>query len=131
MTGDTAKGRSMSVMSALLPRNWNLVMAHAAATPNTTFMGTAIAATSSVSFTAAQAMGSVMAATYAAAPLDSACVNTTISGRRRKAARKVSAIAINRSLPQRAPPRLAFAQAGRGRHFVGSGHGRRIHQVPR
>ena len=34
-TGDTANGRSMSVISRRLPRNSNLVIAHAAAMPNT------------------------------------------------------------------------------------------------
>jgi hypothetical protein len=62
MTGDTANGRSMSVIKVLLPRNSNLAMAHAAATPNTRLKGTAMAATSSVSLTEAQAVGSRRAA---------------------------------------------------------------------
>ena len=41
--GDTENGRSISVISTLLPRNSNLAIAHAAATPNTRFSGTAIA----------------------------------------------------------------------------------------
>ena len=44
-----------------LPRNSNLAIAHAAATPNTRLSGTAIAAVSSVSRTAAQASGSCKA----------------------------------------------------------------------
>lgn len=48
MTGDTENGKSISVSSRFLPRNSNLAIAHAAATPNTTFSGTAIAATVSV-----------------------------------------------------------------------------------
>ena len=40
MTGDTANGRSMSVIKVLLPRNWNLAIAQAAATPNTRLRGT-------------------------------------------------------------------------------------------
>ncbi len=62
ITGDTANGRSISVISTLLPRNSNLAMAQAAATPNTRFAGTAMAATSRVSCMAATASGSVSAA---------------------------------------------------------------------
>ncbi len=62
MTGETAKGKSMSVINVLLPRNSNFAIAHAAATPKTRLKGTAIAATVSVSFTAAQAVGLEMAA---------------------------------------------------------------------
>src|SRR5580704_6169440 len=47
MTGDTANGRSISVINVLLPRNSNLAIAHAAATPNTRLHGTAMAATDS------------------------------------------------------------------------------------
>ena len=35
ITGETPKGRSMSVMSAFLPGNSNFAMAQAAATPKT------------------------------------------------------------------------------------------------
>ena len=55
MTGETANGRSMRVMSTLLPRNWNLVMHQAAAMPKTTLAGTAMAAVVSVSLMAASA----------------------------------------------------------------------------
>ncbi len=61
MTGDTANGKSMSVIKVFLPRNSNLAMAHAAATPNTRLNGTAMAATRSVSLTEAQALGSEIA----------------------------------------------------------------------
>jgi hypothetical protein len=57
MTGDTANGRSMSVIRRLLPWNSNLAMAHAAAIPNTVFTGTTIAAVSSVSLIAACGVG--------------------------------------------------------------------------
>jgi hypothetical protein len=63
MTGDTANGRSISVTSALLPRNSNFAIAHAAATPKIMLSGTVIAATNSVSLTAAKASGSDTAAT--------------------------------------------------------------------
>ena len=47
----------MSVINVLLPRNSNFAIAHAAATPNTRLNGTAMAATISVSLTAAHAIG--------------------------------------------------------------------------
>ena len=43
-TGETENGRSISVISSCLPRNSNLAIAQAAATPKTRFSGTAIAA---------------------------------------------------------------------------------------
>ena len=42
MTGETLYGRSISVISRLLPTNWNLAMAQAATTPNTVLIGTTI-----------------------------------------------------------------------------------------
>ena len=57
MTGETANGRSISVISRLLPRNSNLAIAQAAARPNTRFSGTAMAAASSVSLIAASGVG--------------------------------------------------------------------------
>ncbi len=72
MTGDTENGRSISVSNRFLPRNSNLAMAHAAATPNTTLSGTAIAATLSVSVMADSASGSASAAQYTSRPLRSA-----------------------------------------------------------
>ncbi len=47
MTGETPKGMSIRVVSTFLPVNWNLVMAHAAARPNSVFMGTEIPTASS------------------------------------------------------------------------------------
>ena len=61
MTGETANGRSMSVISSCLPRNWNLPIAHAAQTPKMRFAGTAMAAAVSVSVSAAIASGSLIA----------------------------------------------------------------------
>src|SRR5579863_6630 len=95
MTGDTANGKSMSVIKALLPRKLNLAIAHAAATPNTRLQGTAMAATYSVSLTAVHATGSDMATKYAPMPLASACTNTTSSGISRNRPRNSSATAIN------------------------------------
>ena len=51
------------VVKMALPRNWNLATAQAAATPNTTLIGTAIAAVSQVSFTADSVSESVTAFT--------------------------------------------------------------------
>src|SRR4051794_19811126 len=92
-TGDTEKGRSISVVSTLLPRKSNLAMAHAAATPKNKFAGTAITAASSVSRIADHASGSVIARAYAAQPLRSASKNTAKSGTNRKSARYASASA--------------------------------------
>ena len=49
MTGDTAKGRSISVTSRLLPRNSKRAIAQAAQMPKIVLAGTTIAAVSSVS----------------------------------------------------------------------------------
>ena len=68
ITGETENGRSISVISTLLPRNSNLAIAQAAATPNTRFSGTAIAAASSVSRIAASASGSTIAREIDAQP---------------------------------------------------------------
>ena len=48
----------MSVMRMLLPRNSNLAIAHAAASPNTVLIGTTIAAVISVRRMAASVSGS-------------------------------------------------------------------------
>ena len=61
-TGLTANGRSISVISRLLPLNSNLAMAQAAATPNTRLAGTEITATISVNSIADHASGSCNAA---------------------------------------------------------------------
>ena len=56
-TGETENGRSISVISRLLPTNSNLAIAQAAHTPNTRFRGTAIPAASNVNRIAASASG--------------------------------------------------------------------------
>ncbi len=58
MTGETANGRSISVISRLLPRNSNFAMAQAAQMPKTVLAGTTIAAVSSVRRIAARVSGS-------------------------------------------------------------------------
>src|SRR3546814_19258563 len=78
-TGDTEKGRSIRVMRKLLPRKSNLVIAHDAVTPKIMFKGTAMAATSSVSFIAESASGSATASYNAPKPLRNASTHTTAS----------------------------------------------------
>ena len=62
MTGDTANGRSISVINRLRPGKRNFAMAQPAATPNTRFAGTEMLAASRVSLTAASASSLVIAA---------------------------------------------------------------------
>ena len=61
ITGETAKGRSIRVISTFLPRNSNLEMHQAAAIPNTRLIGTAMLAIRSVSLAALSASGSRIA----------------------------------------------------------------------
>ena len=61
ITGDTANGRSISVISRFRPGKTNLEMHQAAATPNTRLIGTAIEAIRSVSRAALNASGSEIA----------------------------------------------------------------------
>src|SRR5690606_36423160 len=100
-TGDTENGRSISVIRNCLPRNWNLVIAQAAATPNTRFTGSATAATHRVSLIALQASGSVMAARYSSQPFLKASANTAANGASRNRARKPSANASTTPRTQR------------------------------
>jgi len=60
-TGETENGRSIRVIRIDFPRNLNFAMAHAAANPNNTLSGTAIAATVKVNRIAAQESGWVKA----------------------------------------------------------------------
>ena len=61
-SGETEKGRSISVISNRFPRNSNFEIAHAAAIPKTVFTGTQIAAASRVRRIEASATGSDTAA---------------------------------------------------------------------
>ncbi len=61
-TGETAKGRSIRLVRALLPGKSNLAIAQAAAIPKTRFAGTAIAAASRVRRRATSVSGSRTAA---------------------------------------------------------------------
>src|SRR5438045_6143165 len=94
-TGETENGRSMSVVSRDLPRNSNLAMAQAAATPNNTLSGTLMAATVRVRRMADHESGSVNEFQYAGSPLEKACANTFTSGSNRNTAEKTSAIAMS------------------------------------
>src|SRR5262245_37912655 len=91
MTGETENGRSMKVMSRLLPAKSNLAMAQEAARPNSRLSGTEIPATMSVKRIAASASGSRMAEKYGPSPWASASVNTMRSGSTRNSRMKVSA----------------------------------------
>ena len=62
MTGETEKGRSMSVISKFLPGNLNFAMAQAADRPKMRLRGTLTAAVIRVRRIAARASGSVIAA---------------------------------------------------------------------
>jgi len=106
-TGETENGRSIRVISNCLPRNWNLVTAQAAATPNTRFTGSAMAATSRVSRMADQASGSTMAARYSCHPLRRASVNTAASGTSRNSVRNASAAPSSSARTQRGSVRWA------------------------
>src|SRR5437868_2846286 len=79
-TGDTAMGKSMAVINMLLPANSNFAMAHAAATPNTVFNGTTIAAVSNVSLIAASVSSSVKELKYTVKPFEKAEDSTVING---------------------------------------------------
>src|SRR5690242_18119750 len=94
ITGDTENGRSINVISTVLPRNSYLAIAQAAATPKATLAGTAVAATTKVSRIAANPSGSAMPATNAPAPLRNASVKTTATGNARKTVTNTSAIAM-------------------------------------
>ena len=91
-TGDTENGRSISVISRLLPRKSNLAIAQAAARPKTGLSGTAIAATSSVSRIAATRVGLGERREIARRrPCASASANTTASGSDRNSAEEADA----------------------------------------
>jgi hypothetical protein len=61
MTGETAKGRSISVINSSRPGKRKRAIAQAAATPKMTFIGTAMSTTMNVSRSARNASGSLTA----------------------------------------------------------------------
>ena len=87
-TGETEKGRSISVIRKALPRKSNLVIAQAAAIPKTALSGTAMAATISVSRIAAWASVECRLCTETAHPWRSASAKTTIRGAKSRIAIK-------------------------------------------
>ena len=95
MTGETEKGRSISVIRKALPLNSNLAIAQAAATPKTRLSGTEIAATRSVRRIADSVSGSASAAPNGPKPSSSALAKTSTSGSTRNSARKPKASAIS------------------------------------
>ena len=95
ITGDTANGRSISVVSRFLPGKSNFAIAQPAHTPNTRLAGTAIAAASSVRLQRGQGVGLADGRQIGAEPVESASMNTATSGRREKEARKSSATAVS------------------------------------
>src|SRR5258708_2079885 len=100
ITGETAKGRSIKVMSRFLPVNSNFATAQDAARPKTTLAGTAIAATVSVSRIALRVAGAARVDRKAPIPLRNASENTDTSGTSRKAPTKINDIAIARHRTQ-------------------------------
>src|ERR1022692_3547933 len=111
ITGDTAKGRSISVIRTFLPRNWNLAMAQDATSPNSRLQGTEIPAVISVSMIAERAAGSVKLAKYACTPLRKASRKTVSSGRKRNRPRNSSVIAISTARSQGGSRRARDAPA--------------------
>src|SRR6478609_9210886 len=80
ITGETLNGKSTMMTSTLLPKKSYLEMSQAAATPNTTFSGTAMLAVSSVSRMASSVSSWASAAQYGPAPLENAETNTVAIG---------------------------------------------------
>ncbi len=95
ITGDTAKGRSISVTRRFLPGNSKRAIAQAAATPKTAFAGTEIPATIRVSLIACSATGSLIAFQYTPRPAENASTNTATRGRSRNSAAKPRASTIS------------------------------------
>ena len=94
ITGDTAKGRSISVTNKLLPLKSNLVIDQAAATPKIKFKGTTINVTNKVSLMAESASVSVTAFMKIEMPDEKASENIRISGNMRTNKRNVMEIKI-------------------------------------
>ena len=92
MTGETENGKSMMVVRIDLPGKLNLATDQAAATPNTTLSGTAMAAVSKVSLTADKVSGCTSAWVYTPTPCLKASTNTRINGRIRQLRKKIRAM---------------------------------------
>ncbi|MNM67463.1 hypothetical protein D3C81_789990 [compost metagenome] len=100
-TGDTENGRSIKVTNQRFPGKLCLLTTQAAATPKTRFNGTTMAVTMSVSFTADNASGSLIATQNACTPPRKASTKTSSNGSSRNDSRKPSAPSINSTCTQR------------------------------
>src|SRR5262249_17018341 len=100
ITGDTENGTSISVLRNDLPQNSYFAIAHEAQTPKIRLAGTAIAATSSVSWMAAAPAGPVKAAKNVPRPLTKAWANTVANGSTSSTSMNRTAIAISVHLTQ-------------------------------
>ena len=90
ITGDTLNGRSMRVISRFLPGKRYLAISQAAATPNTVFSGTTIAAVSKVRPMAWRVSSCHSRLRYSPSPFSSAWANTEASGSTTTTARNAS-----------------------------------------
>ena len=95
MTGETAKGRSISDTNSDRPRNLNFVTSQAAETPKSVLSGTEMPAANKVSLIAESAASSCSEAKKTSQPLRKASTNTAASGRSRNKARNATAVPIN------------------------------------
>src|SRR4029079_1640725 len=89
-TGDTENGKSIKVTRTFFPGKRHLATHQAAATPKTTFNGTATAATSSVRNTAARVSGAMMASIHPVTPWRKASTRTIASGSTRNSTRNAT-----------------------------------------
>ena len=110
ITGETASGRSMSVIRKLFPLNSNLAIDQPAAKPKTVLMGTTTSAVIRVRRMAACVSGSRKVAKYAPRPLASAIAITVASGAKRSAARNTMDNVMN---VQRTTAATAVSRPGR------------------
>ena len=99
----TENGRSISVISRVLPRKSNLAIAQAAITPNTRLSGRQ-SPRPAASAGSPTAHPDRTAREIGAEPLEKACANTTTSGSTRNKVRKISAIAMMTSDQPRLGP---------------------------
>jgi hypothetical protein len=97
-----------------LPRNWNLAIAHAAASPKRTFSGTLMAATSSVSRIAARESGLHQRLPVIAPALRKACAKTLTSGSSRNTKQNAIATVMSVHLDDRRFLRAAFGFGAAG-----------------
>jgi hypothetical protein len=100
MTGETAKGTSIKVISRFFPGKWNFVIAQASMTPNTVFRGTLIRAASRVSRMDANTSLSERALKYTATPDSKASEKIVIKGKKINTNRKIKDTPMSMGLIQ-------------------------------